>query len=213
MGGRIVDLLSGPHHTTEALLPWLVNGTLSETERDELEKHLQSCAQCRAELARERDVTNFYVAAGDSETPLSVDAAFNKMRARIASGPRESARAPLTPLGWWRLGFGMQTAVVLLLGATLLLQTMPGWFNEDGAAYRGLGTAQRASGDALVVFDPAASEAVVRRALQQAGARIVDGPTAAGAYIVRFDGQSSTALAALRGDAAVIRVESLAAAR
>jgi anti-sigma factor RsiW len=212
VGGRIVDLLSGPHQTTEALLPWLLNGTLTGDERNAVEQHLQSCAQCRAELARQRELMNLYVAAGSVEQPVDVDAAFSEVRSRIAAEPRRPSRVPLTPLAWWRLGFGVQTAVVLLLGTTLLL-TVPDWFSDDAATYRGLGSTHRANGDALVVFDPAASEARVRGALQQAGARIIDGPTAAGAYVVRFDVQPSTALAALRGDAAVIRVESLVAAR
>ena len=32
MGGRIVDLLSTPHLATEALLPWLLNDTLTSAD-------------------------------------------------------------------------------------------------------------------------------------------------------------------------------------
>ena len=42
MGGRIVDLLSTPHLATEALLPWLLNDTLTSAERSQVEAHLMS---------------------------------------------------------------------------------------------------------------------------------------------------------------------------
>lgn len=206
MGGRIVDLLNGPHRTTEALLPWLLNGTLTESERSAVEQHLQACAQCREELARQRGLMNLYAAAGAGASSLDADDAYAKLQSRLVEQPRPRTRAPLA---WWRLGFGVQTAVVLLLGAALFAQMLPRWFGGADAPYRGLGSAQQFGGDALVMFDPAVSEARVRRALQQAGARIVDGPTAAGAYVVRFDGPLSTGLTSLRGDVAVVRVEPL----
>jgi hypothetical protein len=52
----------------------------------------------------------------------------------------------------------------------------------------------------------------MRATLQRVGARIVDGPTAAGAFVVRFDNDPKAAmLASLRGDPAIVRVESLSA--
>ena len=103
--------------------------------------------------------------------------------------------------------------VILALSSALLLQIKPTTQNDDVAAYRGLAaTAQRATGDALVVFDPNASETQMRATLQRVGARIVDGPTAAGAFVVRFEDDPTAAmLASLRSDPAIVRVESLSA--
>jgi len=84
----------------------------------------------------------------------------------------------------------------------------------DGrAAYRGLGaSAAVASGDAIVFFVAEATEIEIRRTLQRAGARIIDGPTGSGAYVLRFERDATeAALAALRRDGNVIRVEPLAA--
>ena len=216
MGGRIVDLLSTPHLATEALLPWLLNDTLTSDERCQVEAHLRSCAQCSAELAQQRQLQSHYSGAATPDPALDIDAAFARLLPRLDDQPVRSPRRPLwtrQPVRWWQLGLAVQMGVILSLGSALLLQLKPTLQNEDMAAYRGLAaTAQRTSGDAVVVFDPNASEAQMRATLQHVGARIVDGPTAAGAFVVRFDGDPTAAmLAALRSDPAIVRVESLSA--
>jgi len=213
VGGRIVDLLSAPHLATEALLPWLLNDTLSPAERAEVESHLQACVQCRAELERQRDLMSRYVASPVPECATGAEAPLARLLARLDD---ESARSAMPrrkmAARWWQFAIALQMGVILALGTTLWLQLDP-TPRTDLPAYRGLATsAQRTAGDALVVFDPNASEAEVRRALQHAGARIVDGPTATGAYIVRLDRDPmQPAFTALRLDRAVLRVESLVA--
>ena len=216
MGGRIVDLLSTPHLATEALLPWLLNDTLTSAERSQVEAHLRSCAQCRAELAQQKQLQSHYSDAATPAPALDIDAAFARLLPRLDDQPVRSARGPLwprQPAHWWQLGLAVQMGVILALSLALLLQLKPTTQNEDVAAYRGLAAAtQRATGDALVVFDPNASEAQMRATLQRVGARIVDGPTAAGAFVVRFDDDPTAAvLASLRSDPAIVRVESLSA--
>lgn len=210
MGGRIVDLLSAPHLATEALLPWLLNGTLEDSERADVEAHLRSCAQCRAELDRQRELMALY-AASPAPRPVAAGSPA-RLLARLNEPPARSALDRLrSALRWWQLGAALQLGAILALGATLWVQLDPP-SADTPPAYRGLsdGT-QRAAGDALVVFDSAASAAEMRSALQRAGARIIDGPTAAGAYVVRFDDATQAALDALRGERAVVRIDSLAA--
>jgi anti-sigma factor RsiW len=215
VGGRIVDLLSAPHLATEALLPWLLNDTLSPAERAEVESHLQACVQCRAELERQRDLMSRYVASPGPECARGAEAPLARLLTRLDD---ESTRGAMPPRGkmaarWWQFAIALQMGVILALGTTLWLQLDSTPRTDLPAAYRGLATAaQRTAGDALVVFDPNASEADIRRALQLAGARIVDGPTATGAYFVRLDRDPmQPALTALRLDRAVLRVESLVA--
>ena len=216
MGGRIVDLLSTPHLATEALLPWLLNDTLTSAERSQVEAHLRSCAQCSAELAQQKQLQSHYSGAATPDPGLDIDAAFARLLPRLDDQPVRSARRPLwpqQPVRWWQLGLAVQMGVILALASALLFQLKPTTQNADVAAYRGLAaSAQRATGDALVVFDPNASETQMRATLQRAGARIVDGPTAAGAFVVRFEDDPTAAmLASLRSDPAIVRVESLSA--
>jgi anti-sigma factor RsiW len=214
VGGRIVDLLSAPHLATEALLPWLLNDTLPPAERVEVESHLQACVQCRAELERQRELMSRYVASPVPACATAPEAPLARLLARLDD---EAARTAMPRrkknARWWQFAIALQLGVILALGTTLWFQIDSTSRTELPAAYRGLATsAQRAAGDALVVFDPNASEADIRRALQSAGARIVDGPTATGAYFVRLDRDPvQPALTALRLDRAVLRVESLVA--
>ncbi len=58
------------------------------------------------------------------------------------------------------------------------------------ARFHALGAAQaplRVAGDAVIVFAPNIQERQMRRILEDAHARIVDGPTAANGYVIRFD--------------------------
>lgn len=219
MGGRIVDLLSSPHSAAEALMPWLLNGTLAPAERRQLEEHLESCAQCRDELAGQRELMTLYAA---SPVPIAEDggaSALARLLARLPSVTATDAAAPRRGAGvmsrWWHIGVAVQMGVIVALGWTVWL-LQPAAAPSDGApaAYSGLAAreAPRSAGDAVVIIDPGASEADLRRALQRAGARIIDGPTAAGAYVLRFERQDSgEAIAALRSERAVKRVETLSA--
>ena len=48
------------HDRTRELLPWLVNESLEDDERREVEAHLASCADCRAELAATRQTFDVF---------------------------------------------------------------------------------------------------------------------------------------------------------
>jgi anti-sigma factor RsiW len=221
VGGRIVDLLSSSHLATEALLPWLLNDTLTPGERRELESHLQSCASCRQELARQRELMALYAADPAPGAETDVDAAFAELSARLQT---DTGRAELQfasrakAVRGWRIAFAAQMAVLIAFGATVgwtlsQMQFTAPAVEVAGAtgAYQGLAAPPAGAGDAIVLFDPNASEADLRRVLQRAGARIVDGPTAADAYVVRFERGTEVAIAALRADRSVRRIEILSA--
>jgi predicted anti-sigma-YlaC factor YlaD len=48
------------HERTIEYLPWLLNGTLADDERREVEEHLAACAECRAELTATRQACDIY---------------------------------------------------------------------------------------------------------------------------------------------------------
>ena len=74
------------------------------------------------------------------------------------------------------------------------------WLSQP--AYQALGSAPApASANAIVMFRADATEQDVREAMRSAGATIVGGPTAAGAYLLHVDPrQRPSALAKLRAD-------------
>lgn len=66
------------HRRTWDLIPWLVNDTLDETQQAAAEAHLRECADCREELAFQRNVQ-----AGMSEDLPVADAAASAATARL----------------------------------------------------------------------------------------------------------------------------------
>jgi hypothetical protein len=157
-----------------------------------------------------------YAETAPPDPGLDLERALGSMHEQLVAEPsRRALPRPASPAAWWRFGVAVQLTAILALGVTALYQLATSRADDDVAAYRGLADpVPRTSGDALVVFDPDASEAQVRSALQRRGARIVDGPTAAGAYVVRFDAAADAArLAALRSEAVIVRVEALSAPR
>jgi hypothetical protein len=79
------------------------------------------------------------------------------------------------------------------------------------APYHALGAAPAAvSGNAIIIFRPDTRAETINRLLKDSGARLVDGPTPANAYVLRIAAaQRSQALGRLRGDASVVLAEPL----
>ena len=68
-------------------------------------------------------------------------------------------------------------------------------------------------GNVIVVFRPDVRESEMRRLLKDNDARLVDGPTAANAYVLHIpDAERGAALARLHSDTAVVLAEPLDAA-
>jgi anti-sigma factor RsiW len=83
-------------------LPWLLNGTLEATERDEVRRHLATCESCRAALNDTRDAWTIFdqhlpssalVALAYGETPAGVDPAVAERH--LASCPECAAELEL----------------------------------------------------------------------------------------------------------------------
>ena len=202
------QLIAMPDDACEAvlrLLPWHVTGTLDAADEELVGRHLAGCATCRAELARERALaTAVHTAeprAGDRWAGMSalLDRAEPRSRQRARAWVRRSGA--LGSQHPWRWIAGAQFAALLMLGTWVALppQRAPG--------YRALGDASQVrAGNALVMFRPETSEAALRDILAGADARLVDGPTAAGAYVIALPGDG-TALARLRAQSAVTLAE------
>lgn len=193
---QIIRLRGSPHERAQQLLPWYVNGTLEPDERAFVESHLAACAECSADLAEEQAL-----ARGIAELPIDVEHAWSKLGDRIdAAPPPRRLVAPVPFLRrkvamGWALGTPLAAAAAVAFAITTMVPAQPA-----DRTYRALGSAPTAApGNALVMFRPDARDGELRAALIAADARIVDGPTASGAYVLRIEpGQRTKALAALR---------------
>lgn len=183
MNGRVLPFEGSPHEEAQRLLPWLVNGRLDPDEASWVSAHVEGCDECRLEIRTLRALQmhrlNAPARAGD------VDAGWTRMRERL-----DSLRPP-SPAGtwlatWWHarprwqpLLLAAQAALIVVLA--LALRRAPEDDIPQPAQYHTLGAAPPAA-QLVVVFDGDVREARLRRLLQATGARIVDGPSAAGAY-------------------------------
>ena len=201
--------LDSPHQEMWELLPWYVNGTLSGQELDVVTGHLSTCIECRDEVARCREL-----AAAMRIGPTVAWAPSSERLARVLAGIdaietaragvggwREWVRAPLASLrelmqgtpGPMRWALAAQGALVVLLLAVMAWQTVL----SPGPPYRTLTTvsdqARRGQAQIRVVFAEDITEREIRGLLGGVQGKIVDGPSAIGAYTVEVPLPASAA--------------------
>jgi len=215
------------HREVERLLPWYASATLEPDEHHLVHAHLSECAQCRAELAALR--AQFDAIDDDTSThdAHATDHDWHRLRNRLHAQRQAAARSPWqrarsgwrTAAPWMRVAVAAQLAVVAVLGAFLMGETLLGGpLLRDPAPqteYRTLSATPAApvSNDdtLLVVFDPRLTDAQLRELLGANHARIVDGPNTAGAFLVAAPkGQADLVRNALRASPGVAMAERLA---
>lgn len=201
---RIIRFTRDRHEEVRVLLPWYVTGRLDADERARLEAHLRDCPGCQAALRQERQL-----ASAACELPLEADQGWTELRQRIEAQAeprplRRIARMLAAPglIGWTLVAQFL--VAVLIVGLAAPISQRP--------RYHALGAPPppAAVGDAVVIFRPEAKVAEFSRALRASGARLVDGPTEADAYVLAIPlERRSAALARLRADSAVALAEPL----
>ena len=87
------------HRDISALLPWYVNDSIGEHERQRVDSHLQNCASCREDLVREQRV--FQGMNVETAIEYMPAASLKRLQARLdgaASGDTESMTAARDPM-------------------------------------------------------------------------------------------------------------------
>lgn len=210
MTARVVNL-DPLHAEVRDLLPWFLAGTLDAAESHRVDEHLRGCAACRSELDWERQLR----AANNVALPEhDVDRAFAAMRARLPARSREvpwlqRLRERLQPRPWG--GWLLAAQAVAILGLAVALWSGRMQPLSETHTYRALSRPVAAEPARLVVaFAPQTPLADMRRMLLASGARIIDGPTAADAYILAVTPERAEAAAQLlRAEPSVLLVQPL----
>ncbi len=204
----IFPLRASEHDKVQQLLPWFVNGTLSNSEAGRVKAHLADCAECREALEFDRKL------ARDVATlPLNVDDSWRAMEQRLAD--RRSDNVVRGRFGFLSQSVPMRWAATASLAAAVAAAVVVTSLQPDAVpdqTYRALGSAaSSAGGQVVVLFKPDTTEQQMRVILAAQGARLVDGPTAAGAYVLRIDnGSPEPAIRALRESSQVVLAEPVA---
>jgi len=202
----MMDKASAPnqdsHYEVEVLLPWYVTGQLDPAEIAIVDGHLAGCARCRAQLSEERELRE--AVAGLPFATQAVEPSRPLPRPAARPAWTRLRQTPLRPrtAAWFLSG----QAVMLLALFAILQPSM-----HPSPEYRTLSAAPRAGiGNAVIVFQPTATEADLRHALKLVGATIVDGPNAAGAYTIRLgSGERAAQLKSLRSQKSVVLAEAI----
>jgi len=215
MSGQILHLEPDPHAAVQRLLPWYLTGRLETAEHDAVEAHLAQCPECRAELETERQWQLLQPGHG---AQVDVDDGWARMRARLGGDVLARPPLPSRRRGWaapaWRAvarlpgrAWSVPGALSVALALALVVTLRPAAPVGD---FRTLATPAEASATAAVRFRPDATEAQIRQGLKDSGARLVDGPTATDAYVVRLPRDHyAAALDKLRRQPGVVLVVAL----
>ncbi|QJU59978.1 zf-HC2 domain-containing protein [Sphingomonas sp. AP4-R1] len=190
------------HGEAQMLLPWYATGQLDEADRCLVDAHLANCAACRAALVVEQAMGR-RVTGLSLDTELGWDDMRRKLKNRRMGERRSSIGARMSHLPRW-IGFALAAQMLLLVTAIVAFAPV-----GRPASYHVLSTTPSATrGNALVMFRPDAKAEELMRALSATGVRVVDGPTAAGAWIANVaPGGRTDALARLRAQRAVAMAE------
>jgi hypothetical protein len=210
------------HENAARLIPWLLNGTLSEQEAAELQDHLAGCAACRAELDAERRL--YEALKADGPLVFGGEASFEKLIARIEAdeevrnAPELAAPVVAVPAkkafggrpAWHASGPVRWLAAAVLIEAIGLALGPWVWRGPlSPAPYQTLSSAPLHYGAGVrvrVVFTPQLSLDQLQQLLQRIGAHVVDGPTQAQAYTLGF-AEASVSPQSLRSRLAILRAD------
>ncbi len=171
------------HEQAVELLPWLVNGTLDAQEREVVFEHAHACVLCRRELSNLHQLQESFSDA--SNTVLVPEPDMRKINARIdALVDRQNwVRTQLSRLreifdSPWRIGFAVQSAILVLLATALL------WPGNETVEFTTLTQADSLPDGRYVrvVFIPDIQQSQIANLLDKFDVTIVEGPSNRGVY-------------------------------
>lgn len=188
----------------DLLLPWYVNGTLKGEELRQVEAYLARSSHARDEVELLRALRQQVKVEKIESSPgeLGLQRLKRQIQPEAPLSQDRMAGRTITIASFWR-PLAVAACVVVMIQAAIMVG-----LGDFGASDKGVTTATGGSPAVLqVTFAPEATEQQIREVLQQAGASIVDGPTALGVYNLRLvDAERSVeeALATLRAHSGVV---------
>lgn len=222
------------HEEANLLLPWYVNGSLSDDEAQRIRRHLYICIACRRELVNLQKLSESVLSTHAND--LVPEVSFANLMKQLKSCPgfpnpqpeaRGTVRSPIAG----RLKSTIQrislAPAVTAVAVLIILLLVPVMLREnavspipDLAPFRTLAAKDShydgGLGRIRVVFSDETDERLRIRLVTSVGGEIVDGPSANGVYVVRVPLSSQlglredavgTAIIALRKDPHVLFAE------
>lgn len=181
------------HHKVWELLPALVNGTADGEQTRRVERHLDQCSDCRAELSRERLMRKALRLPAEHAPDIELGLQSLSRRLDQVGRPRSSALSPRRMFprvgGMTLVGIGLvelvALAALLIAGARLVVPAG----NGSPAVFRTLSDVTMRGAPAVrlrLVFDGARPLGEFQSALLAQDLVVVDGPSEAGIWSLGF---------------------------
>lgn len=193
------------HQEFSQLIPWYLNETIADQEREMLDSHLRTCTVCRDDLAREQDIYRSMRAAAAIEYMPA--ASLKLLQARLDGVAIDAARAgaPVRlPTSHRRMPWqGLMAASAALIAVALSLLAADRWlqFRASPNYYTVTKSVPRPADEVIrAVFSPGVTLVELQGMLDESGLKIIFGPTEAGVYSLaaKSDRPVSSSLALLR---------------
>jgi hypothetical protein len=188
--------ISSAHRQTWDLIPWIVNGTASESERAAAQAHLDRCADCRQELEFQQGLQA--TIAAQSSVAGDVRESWQRLRSRLDTSERAERSEPTArasarrvrggrgaQMPWLVAAMVVQAIGLAALGAVLWSRPLhEASVTGASAAYRTLSAAESAQPSATirVVFAPGVTLAQMQTMLAAARLQVLAGPSAVGVW-------------------------------
>jgi hypothetical protein len=180
---------SAEHQEVSALIPWYVNDTLADTERQKVDAHVGGCAVCRDDLAvHKRILEGINAQPALDYMPV---ASLKRLQARLDVAQTQTASPPIARLepgrsdapwrGWMAASIAAMAVAIALLAADRWVQFE---VRERQPKYSTVTTSiPRPPGEVIrAVFSPSITLVELQTILDEAQLKIVSGPTEAGVY-------------------------------
>lgn len=207
------------HDEISVLIPWYVNGSIGEGDRQRVDAHLTRCTRCREDMALERRI--YAGMSAESGVEYMPSSSLKRLQSRLdglsaappAEAEVEGAEAPVGRAVTWQ---GVMAASVAIMAVAVSMLAADRWMQPPtraGALYSTVTTSKPRVPDEVIraVFAPTITLVELQAVLDEAGLRIVSGPTEAGVYSLAANSRRpvSASLASLRAHAKVRFAESI----
>lgn len=205
------------HAEAWSLLPWLANGRLPAADREWVDAHVHACAECRAELANQRDLAQ-RMRGDDAATNAAGDEqrSFDKLWSRIEAaesatpsstaadaGTPASARSGSRTVRWLAAAVIVQGIGLALFGFNAL-RAPPAPATGEFTTVTTVGPVRGDAPRLSLVFAPEASIGSINTLLANQGLTLVSGPGLSGNFTAALSADAVAAGASAESVAAVI---------
>ena len=175
--------MSNTHRNFLELLPWYVNGTLSDRDRGLLRAHLGECLPCHAAYREELRLHRLLEEQG--AVPLAQDRGLSDLLQQIdrVNGRRESAGSAAR---WRSFAVAGVATAMIVAGIAALWPESQGPASGEGEFSTLFGESSAGSRSVDVIFAEPPSADELARFLDEVGGIAVGGPTDLGRYTIEL---------------------------